>query len=316
MPPACGFMGELEVAAIGSPAHLLEADPELRLSVVTPQAIAPLFAPRPLDSNKGSFGHVLMVAGSPGKSGAAAMAGVAALRAGAGLVTVASSGPVLGAVSAYAPELMTEALPQGAGEVVQLAAKRSLTAIGPGIGTSSEAREMVVRLWSEAAHPMVVDADALNCLAAGAWPEKAAGPRVLTPHPGEMSRLVGMPVSAVQSDRIGCARALAQQRKVTVVLKGERTLIAFADGRVWINPTGSPSMAKGGTGDVLTGMIAGLMAQFPDDHDRAVAGAVYLHGLAGQLAARDRAEQTILATDLLDYLPEGIRAIRNVSHGE
>jgi NAD(P)H-hydrate epimerase len=137
---------------------------------------------------------------------------------------------------------------------------------------------------------------------------------VLTPHPGEMSRLTDISIADIQSDRIAAARSLATTRNVIVVLKGERTLIAFPDGRVWINPTGSPSMATGGTGDILTGMVSGMMAQFPGDPDRAIAAAVYLHGLAGELAARHLTEQTVIATDLLNHLAEGIRAITNIPH--
>jgi NAD(P)H-hydrate epimerase len=194
------------------------------------------------------------------------MAGLAALRAGAGLVTVACPESVLESVSRFAPELMTEALPEKGGfdRVMELAAKRSLVAIGPGMGTSDETAELVTRVFSELDKPMVVDADALNCLASKpGW--KAKGLRVLTPHPGEMGRLTGKTIREIQSDRIAQARAFASARGVTLVLKGERTLVGFADGRVWINPTGSPSMATGGTGDVLTGMTAGMMAQFPDE---------------------------------------------------
>jgi NAD(P)H-hydrate epimerase len=160
---------------------------------------------------------------------------------------------------------------------------------------------------------MVVDADALNCIA-GTDFKGDAGLRVLTPHPGEMSRLSGKSVAEVQADRVGAARALAVGRHVVVVLKGERTLIAFPDGRVWINPTGSPSMATGGTGDILTGMVAGLLGQFPEDADRAIAAAVYLHSLAGEVAARHLTEQSVIATDLLRYIPEAIRGITNVPH--
>ena len=164
---------------------------------------------------------------------------------------------------------------------------------------------------------MVIDADALNCLAGAVWEEKGDATRalrVLTPHPGEMSRLTGSTIPEVQADRISAARSFASSRKVVVVLKGERTLIGFPDGRVWINPTGSPSMAKGGTGDILTGMVSGLIGQFPDDSDRAIAAAVYLHSLAGEIAARHQTEQTVIATDLLRYLPEGIRGFTNIPH--
>ena len=196
-------------------------------------------------------------------------------------------------------------------QIMKLAEARTLVGIGPGIGTESDTAETVKRLFAELSKPMVVDADALNCIAGSNW-HGGGGPRVLTPHPGEMARLAGKSVPEIQADRIGAARGLSTARNVIVVLKGERTLIAFPDGRVWINPTGSPAMAKGGTGDILTGMISGLLAQFPNDAERAVAGAVYLHGLAGEIAARKLTEQTVLATDLLHWLPEGIREITNV----
>jgi NAD(P)H-hydrate epimerase len=169
-----------------------------------------------------------------------------------------------------------------------------------------------MRLFSDLIKPMVLDADALNLISGCDW-KGGSAPRALTPHPGEMSRLAGLPIAEIQADRITAARSFAAERNVTIVLKGEATLVGFPDGRVWVNPTGSPAMATGGTGDVLTGMIAGLWAQFPDDADRALAGAVYLHGLAGEIAARHLTEQSVIATDLLTYLPEGIRAIANLS---
>jgi len=323
MPPACNLMGDLVIAPIGSlPSHY-ENDDRIQLALITPESIAPLFAPRPRDSNKGKFGHVLVVAGSRNKPGAAAMAGLSALRAGAGLVTVACPASAMSAIAAHSAELMTEPLPETAsGEIAraafehiaELAGKRTLIAIGPGIGTDDETRATVMRLFYEIPQPMVIDADALNCLAAGEWSGNPGSVRVLTPHPGEMSRLTDISIADIQSDRIAAARSLATTRNVIVVLKGERTLIAFPDGRVWINPTGSPSMATGGTGDILTGMVSGMMAQFPGDPDRAIAAAVYLHGLAGELAARHLTEQTVIATDLLNHLAEGIRAITNIPH--
>jgi len=320
--PARGLMGDLRIVAIGTPPSIYEDDASIRLALITPRSIASLFAPRDRDSNKGRYGHVLVVAGSHGKSGAAAMAGIAALRAGAGLVTVACPESALGAVAAFSPELMTEPLPETSSGTIgrkaldrirELAAKLTLTAIGPGIGTGDETREVVRTLFETLDKPMVVDADALNCLAGSDWKSSGA-PRILTPHPGEMSRLTGRSIAEVQADRIGIARALATERGVTLVLKGEGTVIALPDGRAWINPTGSPAMATGGTGDILTGMTAGLAAQFPKDLDHAVAAAVYLHGLSGELAARHLGEHPVIATDLLRYLPEGIRAITNVSH--
>lgn len=326
MPPACNLMGELAIAPIGSPPSMYEDDDRIQLALVTPESIASCFAPRRRDSNKGKFGHVLVVAGSRAKPGAAAMSGLAALRAGAGLVTVACPESALASISSHTAELMTEPLPETAsGEIAraaldrisELAAKRTLIAIGPGIGTNDETREIVLRLFAEAAMPMVIDADALNCLAASPWDASRHGERgirVLTPHPGEMSRLAARTIPEIQADRISAARSFASQRNVIVVLKGERTLIGFPDGRVWINPTGSPSMAKAGTGDILTGMVSGMLGQFPGEPDRATAAAVYLHSLAGEIAARHQTEQTVIATDLLQYLAEGIRGITNIPH--
>jgi hydroxyethylthiazole kinase-like uncharacterized protein yjeF len=320
--PACDLMGELEIAPIGSPPSMFENDARLQLALVTPESIAPAFAPRPRDSNKGKFGHVLVVAGSRQKPGAAAMAGLAALRGGAGLVTVACPASAIASIAAHSPELMMEPLPEtAAGEIaaaafhriVELASKRTPVAIGPGIGTDDETRGVVLRLCRDLHAPLVIDADALNCMAGSDWSGGAAL-RVITPHPGEISRLTGHDILYVQANRIPVTQQLAHDRNATVVLKGERTLIGFADGRVWINPTGSPSMATGGTGDILTGILSGLLGQFPDDSARAIAAAVYVHGLAGEVAARRLTEQTVIATDLLRFLPEAIRGITNVPH--
>jgi hydroxyethylthiazole kinase-like uncharacterized protein yjeF len=323
LPPARNLMGDLRVAQIGSPQSLYEDDPAIQLALIAPAELRPLFRPRVRDGNKGRYGHVLMVAGSRGKSGAAAMAGLAVLRAGAGLVTVACPASALPSVAAYCPELMTEPLPEtGSGvlsaaaleRIVELAEKRSVVAIGPGIGTEEETRDVVLRLFRQLKKPMVVDADALNCLAGQAWGRDHQALRVLTPHPGEMSRLAGVGIPEIQADRLSAARSFATQRDVTLVLKGEGTLLAFPDGRVWVNTTGSPAMATGGTGDILTGMVSGLLAQFPDDAERAIAAAVWLHGRAGELAATAGSEQTVIATDLLRHLAEAIRGITNIPH--
>ncbi len=288
MPPNCDRMGELVVGAIGSTASLYEG---VKLSLIEPSMFADLLAPRPRWGHKGTFGHVLVIAGSPGKTGAAAMAGIAALRAGAGLVTVGSDERALASIAAHAAELMTAPIEDGVFE------GKTVVAIGPGLG--SKAGELAARA-SKTGLPMVVDADALG---PGPWPETA----VLTPHPGEMARLAGKNTPEVQADRIGVARAFAAEHRVTLALKGQRTVVAFADGRVWINPTGSPAMGTGGSGDVLTGMIAGLLAQFPKRADQAVAAAVYLHGLAGEIAARELTEKCVVATDILRFLPGAIR---------
>ncbi len=299
--------GELIVGEIGSRKSLYGNVP---LNMTDRGELADLFLPRARNSNKGMYGHALVVAGGPGKSGAAAMAGLSALRVGAGLVTVASGESALPAISSHSPELMTEAV-RNAGDVVRLANGKTVVAIGPGMGTAPETVALVRTVFDGLGLPLVVDADGLNVL--GGLDFRGAGaPRILTPHPGEMSRLTGLATADVQKDRLGCARKFAVARNVCVALKGDRTVIAFPDGRAWINPTGSAAMATGGTGDVLTGMIAGLIAQFPDDWERAVLAAVWLHGRAGELGAREIGEKSLIATDLLRFLPEAMREFSNV----
>ena len=283
--PRAGNAGHLIVGDIGIPADFLPSG----LNLSEPADFAPLFQPREPDSNKGDYGHVLVVGGAAGKTGAAAMAGLAALRAGAGLVTVACADP-----SRLAPELMTQPLESPNLE------RMTVLAIGPGLGMRGE---LVARLLNDAKIPVVIDADGLNSIAESDFRGRGVE-TVLTPHPGEMARLTGTPVH----DRVVTARDFAKTRNVCLVLKGFRTLIAFPNGDVWINPSGSPALAKGGTGDILTGLIAGLIAQFPDHIGLAVRAAVWLHGHAGELAAADLTDKCVLATDLLRYLPGAMRA--------
>ncbi len=318
--PNCNHLGELRVSPIGNLPDLVDGDAGIQLGLVEPRVFQSLLAPRKPDGNKGSYGHVLVVAGSRGKTGAAAMAGMSALHAGAGLVTVASAASAIPVIASFAPELMTEFLPETAEGAIATSAgsgiktlmrKLSVLAIGPGIGTAAETASVVRDLFASCEKPMVVDADALNILSAGEWPECDGKLRVLTPHPGEMARLANTTVAEVQDNRVECARTFAAARGVVLVLKGERSLIAFPDGNVWINPTGSPSMATGGTGDILTGMIAGMLAQFPGTPREAVAAAVFLHGSAGELGAVEIGEQAFVATDLLRMLPQAIRKSRD-----
>ena len=187
---------------------------------------------------------------------------------------------------------------------------KTVVAIGPGLGTGTENRELVARVMCEAKVPLVVDADGLTALAEIDEWQAASNLVVLTPHPGEMARLTGRSNAEVQAERVEVAQSLAKEKGVYVVLKGFRTLIASPNGDVLVNPTGTPAMAKGGSGDILTGMMAGLLAQFPKQPPAVViAAAVYLHGLAGELATVVRGEQTLAATDLLDYLPGAIRRV-------
>ena len=314
--PNCDHVGELIVCPIGSPPHMYEDNDGIFLSLVEPSMFQPLLAPRPRAGHKGTFGHVLVVAGSRGKTGAAVMSGIASLRAGAGLVTVASAASAIPIIAAHAPELMTEPLPENeAGgisrntDLLRLSEGMTVIAMGPGMGRHPDIEALVTRAAGELAQPMVLDADALTPKIKG-----EGKLLVLTPHPGEMSRLSGKSTAEVQKDRVGTARAFAIEHGVTLVLKGQRTLIAFPDGAVWINPTGTPALGTGGSGDVLTGLIAGLVAQFPGEWRRAVAAAVYLGGLAGEIGARELGEKGLIATDILRYLPRAMEACAGLPH--
>lgn len=303
--PTYELMGRLVVVPIGSPSELCETNPSYKLSLTTTDAIRHSFAKRPCNSNKGMYGHVLVIGGSFGKSGAPAMAGLGSYRSGAGLVTVAVPKDALPTVAGFRPELMTEPLDAPLPELLK---GMTVVAIGPGLGTADETVRFVKQVYEEADLPAVVDADALNALA-GALPSTTRI-RVLTPHPGEMGRLIGKSAKEVQADRLKLSQDLAQGSAATVVLKGDRTIIAFPDGETWVNPTGSPAMATGGTGDVLTGMIAGTIAQHPRDWKRAVVAAVWLHGRCGELAGSHWGEEAMLATDMLDSLPEAMNELR------
>ena len=311
------------VAPIGSPAEAIVSELGIHWAG-SAQALTQ--QPRPADSNKGMYGHVLVVGGSygseGGKAGAPAMTSLAALRSGAGLVTAAIPAPALPIVAGIAPELMTQPLTVSeAGEILPDNAApekmRSLTkgitvlAIGPGMGQGSDAQKFFAVLFNGTQQPAVIDADALNILSKhpDILAHAADGGRtvVLTPHPGEMARLAGISTKEVQANRLEVARTFATQHNLHVVLKGFRTLIAHPDGRVAVNTTGNPAQAKGGSGDLLTGIVAGLLAQFPHDPARAIEGAVFLHGLAADLTARRMDEHTVLATDTLRQLSRAFR---------
>lgn len=305
--------GPIIVAPIGTPAEAIVSS--LNLEVTTPRDFSALLSPRKRDSNKGNYGHVLITGGSLGKSGAAAMAGMAALRAGAGLSTVATPMRVLNGVSSFAPELMTEPLQETQSGSISVAAAESdrfinlmkpmtVVAIGPGIGGHPETVQFVHEAVHQTKVPLVLDADGLNAFEHQTHLlDGRKRPLILTPHPGEMARLADMTVKAVQADRINVARSFARDHHLLVVLKGDRTVIALPDGGTWINPTGNPGMATGGTGDILTGMTAGIVAQMPNDYARAAIAAVYLHGLAGDVAVERMGEHSLTATDLLGGLP-------------
>ena len=305
LPPTCDRAGEVIVAPIGIPPALIDDNEAHWLNLVEPAMFAAVLADRPRGAHKGSFSHVHVVGGAAGKGGAAAMAGAAALRAGAGLVTVATDPRERSTVTTLMPELMTAIW---ADDIGQIDAHHVL-AVGPGLGRSTEGDELVRKLFSNVPTPAVFDADGLNALAM--TPFHGSGRfRVLTPHPGEMARLTGASVADIQADRVDIARRFAKQRACILVLKGQRTVIALPDGRVYVNPTGTPAMAKAGSGDVLTGMVAGLLAQSPEHREEAVLAAVWLHGRAGELGAMEMGEMVLSAMDLVRYLPQAIRSAR------
>ncbi len=314
--------GTTSISPIGSPEETIVSS--LRLNLITPRELAPLIEPRPAASNKGNFGHVLVIGGSLGKAGAAAMAGMAALRSGAGLSTVVVPKSILSTVAGFHPELMTEPLAETKAGSISLRALRGLEnlgesmtvlAIGPGISRVPETSKLVRALVKKQNLPVVLDADGLNAFAGHASELNGKGRSlIITPHPGEMARLLGSTVAAVQRDRLNVARTFARKHQVIVVLKGHRTLIADSGGEVWVNTTGNPGMATGGTGDILTGMVAGLVAQNPKRILEAVIAAVYLHGLAGDVAREQMGEHSLVATDLIRALPEAFRRVQQAAH--
>ncbi len=328
--------GAVVVGEIGSPPAAIVSEQKLRW---TGSSKALTERPRDINSNKGRFGHVLLIGGSYGKAGAPSMSGLAGLRAGAGLVTAAVPESILNTVALVTPELMTVPLKQGDAGAVSLEAIEGETldrlmkgiqvlAIGPGLSTEGDAPAFVHAIVSRTGKdglgvPVVIDADGLNAFAGKAemlkvYSGKAAGNArlrtvVLTPHPGEMARLLGCTVKEVEADRLGIARTFATEHGVTLVLKGWRTLVAHPDGRIAVNTTGNPGMAKGGSGDILTGIVAAMLAQYGEDVSGAVEAAVYLHGLAADLAIHGgnagpgRDEHTLLATDTIAHLSDAFR---------
>jgi hydroxyethylthiazole kinase-like uncharacterized protein yjeF len=301
--PDCEDAGDVILADIGNPPELVDAENH-NLHLIEPHDLPP----RMLDSNKGTYGRVLIIGGSRGKSGAAAMAGQAALRAGAGLVTVAAPRSTSPMVAVAMAELMTEPLEETTEgtianqSVSDLMKDKTIVAIGPGLSTFPETVAFVLHARSECRTQMVIDADGLNALVGFEGDLNGA---VLTPHPGEMARLIRTSIEKVVENRLDVASDFAKRRNAYVVLKGYRTVVAAPDGSVYVNPTGNPGMATGGTGDILTGMIAGILGQTHlGSFIERLCLAVYLHGLAGDLAAEELGEESLVATDLLRFLPK------------
>lgn len=318
--PASEANGDLIIVTIGSPDQLIiETDAHQEIVDKLWRSEWLRDSRRTSNAHKNAVGDVLLIAGSRGKTGAAVLSSETVLRAGAGLVTVATvkSAQAL-LVTQTRPEVMTEALAEtfdGAisheaiGQTLQLAKRKNVIAIGPGLSSGEDSTRSFVReLVERRTAPIIIDADGLNALAP--WPNDLKGsdelPIILTPHPGEMARLIGKQSADVEADRIGVAREFATKHHVIVVLKGSRSLIAAPDGEVYVNPTGNAGMATAGSGDVLTGLIAGLLAQSPEDTLDATITAVYLHGLAGDIAASKLGMRSLLASDIIAHLSEVI----------
>jgi NAD(P)H-hydrate epimerase len=315
--PGAEFTGQLEVLDIGIPPQIADRISP-RQFLLSAEAVRGYLSPRAPEIHKGRTGHLLVIAGSPGKTGAAAMTAVSALRIGAGLVTLGVPESLHPVMETLTLEAMTSPLPQTAGGgwglaardgILRLAQGKSCLALGPGIGQDAETGELVRDVVRSSPIPMVIDADGLNHLAGRTDVlKKLAVPTVLTPHPAEMARLLGTTVPAVQRDRIACARDLAVTLDLHVVLKGARTVIAHPDGTVYINPTGNPGMAAGGMGDVLTGAMAGLITQGIRP-ELAARAAVYLHGAAADHLARCIGPWGYLAGEVMSALPGRIAAL-------
>jgi hydroxyethylthiazole kinase-like uncharacterized protein yjeF len=312
--------GPVVVGEIGSPDQLIGSQLGLTWTGISKRLTE---KKRPINSNKGKYGHVLVVGGSYGTAGAPSMASLACLRAGAGLVTAAVPTCVLDTVARIAPELMIRGLTQdekGSAACANLEGKIfndllkgiKVVALGPGLSTKGEASEFARQLVAKTnnvegnALPIVIDADGLNAFDSERAKDLDGTGRtmVLTPHPGEMARLLGVTVPDVEADRVGIARKFATEHHLTLVLKGWRTLVAHPDGRVAVNTTGNPALSKGGSGDILTGIVAAMLAQHPDHVAEAVEAAVYLHGLSADIVAQAMDEKTVLATDVIEGLSE------------
>jgi len=315
--PGAKLRGRLIVADISIPEAAIEAEP-IRDYLIEGQDFSHLLPPRDPDAHKGDFGHLLVLSGSPGKTGAAALVCQAAVRVGTGLVTLgipASLNPIL---EVKMTEAMTEPLPETKEKTLALKALRQIRklilrknalAVGPGLSLNLETGRLIQRLVRETIQPMVIDADGLSALAGKKdWLKKAKGTLILTPHPGEMARLLGTTVQDIQRDRIQVTRQFAEEYGLILVLKGANTVVASPEGKVFINPTGNPGMASGGMGDVLTGMIGGFLAQNFPPLEAAKLG-VFLHGLVGDFVAFEKGERGLIATDLIEKSPLILRAL-------
>ncbi|MFW6080667.1 MAG: NAD(P)H-hydrate dehydratase [Desulfosalsimonas sp.] len=315
--PGAQYTGRLSIVDIGIPPHIVRsAEPAHQL--LTAGWIRSQLGPRDPQTHKGGTGHVLTAAGGPGKTGAAAMTAMSALRAGAGLVTLAVAKNINASVENLATEAMTHPLDddkkgilceKNTKEILSLLQDKKCLALGPGIGTDETTVKLVGALIQKSPVPVVLDADGVNCLAKNLTAlSKKKSDIILTPHPGEMARLTDTAAEKIQENRIAAAREFGEKHGIFMVLKGARTIIATPEGKVYVNPTGNAGMASGGMGDVLTGMISGFIAQgkCPETACRL---AVYLHGAAADLVAEKRGPYGYIATEVMNHLPDTIKAV-------
>ena len=328
-PPASDYSGKVILVPIGSPSALFE-NPQYKMNLIDLAQVRRTLPRRAPDSHKGTFGHVYVVAGSSGKSGAALMTGLAALRSGVGLVTLWLPKSLQRNVIGKFPELMTEFLPEteeatsdraGAARVLQQLANVEALVLGPGMTMHPSTRKLIWELVHHSPVPVVLDADGINAFVPPAEPlrNEEGQPVVITPHPGEMARLIGKKISDVQKNRLETACDCAARYRCYVVLKGFQTAIATPTGEIYINSTGNPGMATGGTGDILAGMMGRFVAAWKNQADREnsadladyISAAVYLHGLAGDLAAENEGMESLIATDLITYLPKAFKKVLN-----
>ena len=314
LPPADAYGGDLVIADIGIPGSVIDELDGPWLELLTRERMRELIPARAADSHKGDFGRVLVIAGSVGRTGAAHLCALGALRSGAGLVTIATPRSCVATLAAMRPEYMTEGLEETAAGTIDFSAvdrvldlKADIIALGPGLGQDPSTAAFVQAIVERAGAPLVLDADALNAFSGD--PERLTGRDgvdvIITPHPGEMARLLNISIEQVQADRLEHAREFAAARRVHVVLKGHRTIIAGPEGRSFVNLTGNAGMATGGTGDLLTGMIAAWFAQILDP-EGACKLAVYLHGTAGDLAEADEGEVALLPSDIAARLGDAV----------
>ncbi|MBU8910100.1 MAG: NAD(P)H-hydrate dehydratase [Desulfobacterales bacterium] len=312
--PGNYYTGDLEVIDIGIP-EFIAREKNIKLSLIEKNEIAACFSPRQFQSHKGSFGHLLVIAGSTGKTGAAALCANAAMRCGTGLVTLGVAKSLNKIIEPQVIEPMTHPLPEKEkgflsdncfDEIQTLLKEKQALALGPGLGTQKDTKKLVKKLIEKSDVPLIIDADAINCIAQN--PEilkKKKSPAILTPHPGEMARLCDMTTQDIQADRIGIASQFAKTHDIILILKGAQTVISLPDGRSAICPTGNPGMASGGMGDVLTGMIAGFCAQGFSPENASLAG-VYIHGMCADILAKDMGAFGFVASDMIQMIPKTI----------